>query len=267
MQVLNRSDLEGKQNEKILVDFEGRNEQTTISDSEQPGGSTPVLREQQSSEMNEEHGAPFAESKGTNIQQCSEMEAKKQHEFKEKVARLEQNKCYPLKQKVKATQVYQIEGGMRGNTCATRVGKTIDIEGATTPTMEKVPTKKFHTDLPIDFDPIMFNPDNHREMNWPQLVGKVKLVARRSVSPVGRSSEKLTKLRKRVDFLDHDVGKALTVDLNAYLEDNKVQFQVKYQDPPSPSRDHRPRRGRGRGRGQDYGRGYGPGRGRTQDVR
>ncbi|GAA0174307.1 hypothetical protein LIER_27728 [Lithospermum erythrorhizon] len=43
-------------------------------------------------------------------------------------------------------------------------------------------------------------------MNWSQLVGKVKLVARRSISPVGRSSEKLTKLCKPVDFLDDDAG-------------------------------------------------------------
>ncbi|GAA0185180.1 hypothetical protein LIER_32468 [Lithospermum erythrorhizon] len=96
---------------------------------------------------------------------------------------------------------------MRGDTCATPVGKTNGIEGASAPTMEKVPSKKFQTDLPIDFDPIMFNPYNDKEMHWSELVGKVKLVARRSVSPMGRSSEKLTKLRKRVDFLDHAARK------------------------------------------------------------
>ncbi|GAA0176438.1 hypothetical protein LIER_29431 [Lithospermum erythrorhizon] len=104
-------------------------------------------------------------------------------------------------------------------------------------------------DLPINFDPIMCNQVDDVEMNWSQLIeNKVKLGARRSVSPEGTSSRKLTKLRNRVDYLDHDTGKAPMVDMKDYLETHKVQFQVEYQDsPPPPSRDflHRPRHGHG----------------------
>ncbi|GAA0153207.1 hypothetical protein LIER_43214 [Lithospermum erythrorhizon] len=72
-------------------------------------------------------------------------------------------------------------------------------------------------------------------MNWSQLIGnKVKLVAHRSLSLVDRYSAKLEKLCNRVDYLDHDAGKALMVDMEDYLETHKVQSQVEYQDSISP---------------------------------
>ncbi|GAA0158984.1 hypothetical protein LIER_15875 [Lithospermum erythrorhizon] len=143
-------------------------------------------------------------------------------------------------------------------------------------TTKKVPTKKFHSDLPIDFDPMMCNKDDDtKEMSWSQLIsGSIKLVARRSVSPVGRSSEKLKKLRNRVDFLDHKAGKAIIIDKEEYLEENEEFFKAVYHK-PRRGRDSHPRphqgRERGRGRGRGFGRGYGPdrfiGRGRTRDGR
>ncbi|GAA0173932.1 hypothetical protein LIER_41625 [Lithospermum erythrorhizon] len=102
---------------------------------------------------------------------------------------------------------------------------------------KKVPTKKFHVDLPIDFDPMMCNKDDAtEEMSCSQLIsGSIKLVARRSVSPVGRSSEKLKKLRNRVDFLDHHAGKETMLDKEEYLQENEEFFKAVY---------HRPYRGR-----------------------
>ncbi|GAA0186145.1 hypothetical protein LIER_33433 [Lithospermum erythrorhizon] len=106
------------------------------------------------------------------------------------------------------------------------------------------------TALPIDFDPSMTNKEDDREMNWSQLIcGPIKIVTWRSVSPVGRSSEKLIKLLKRVEYLDHDAGKALMVDKEDYLEDQKELFLVQYQESPTPVSTYhlRPRLGRGRG--------------------
>ncbi|GAA0150889.1 hypothetical protein LIER_09728 [Lithospermum erythrorhizon] len=140
-----------------------------------------------------------------------------------------------------------------------------DQHKGVTQTTKKVPTKKFHIDLPINFDPKMCNKDDAtEEMSWSQLIsGSIKLVARRSVSPVGRSSEKLKKLRNRVDFLDHDVGKEIMLDKEEYLEKNEEFFKAIYHG-PHRGRDyhHRPQRGRerGRGRGRGIRRGYGPGR-------
>ncbi|GAA0173943.1 hypothetical protein LIER_27443 [Lithospermum erythrorhizon] len=123
---------------------------------------------------------------------------------------------------------------------------------------------------------MMYNKDDAtEEMSWSQLIsGSIKLVARRSVSPVGRPLEKLKKLCNRVDFLDHHAGKAIMLDKEKYLEENEEFFKAVYHR-PHRGRDyhHRPQRRRasGRGRGRGFGRGYGPGRfmgrGRTRDDR
>ncbi|GAA0179565.1 hypothetical protein LIER_42220 [Lithospermum erythrorhizon] len=101
-----------------------------------------------------------------------------------------------------------------------------DQHKGVTQSTKKVPTKKFHIELPIDFDPIMCNKDDAtEEMSWSQLIsGSIKLVARRSVSPVGRSSEKLKKLLNRVDLLDHHAGKAIILDKKEYSEENEEFF-------------------------------------------
>ncbi|GAA0187567.1 hypothetical protein LIER_34855 [Lithospermum erythrorhizon] len=123
-----------------------------------------------------------------------------------------------------------------------------------------------HTDLPPDVD-FMFPNDAGIEnaINHYHEAG-YKLLARRSLSPIDRSSPKLVSLRKKVKYIEIGEDKTVMDELTGHSEDYQSSFEQVClhkssshgEKQPSPNGPGQSRQKRNRGRNRSY---YGcPGR-------
>ncbi|GAA0156831.1 hypothetical protein LIER_14227 [Lithospermum erythrorhizon] len=74
------------------------------------------------------------------------------------------------------------------------------------------PSKKMNKDLPINVEPLI-EVDNGQKVKLFKLLDNHKLFSSRSISPQGRSSEKLKSLRTKVDIIDYYSGRGRIFEL------------------------------------------------------